>query len=178
MALVAAPSAGAHGPCHCTSPEVVRPGSKTRTGTAYKIIFNPAPSDFRNQTTPDELASGYRADAPRAVVLDLPRSQPMRRATFRVPKRTPPGIYFVLIFDGSEGGAHTTWDYLQVPGEPAQGATTGAPPESAAAPEASSAPVLVALALGALAAIILVVAGVRARAGAARLAKRRSPDAL
>jgi hypothetical protein len=30
------------------------------------------------------------------------------------PRGTPPGLYMVLIFDGGEGGAHNTWDYLHV----------------------------------------------------------------
>jgi hypothetical protein len=118
LVLLPAKSAGAHGPCNCTSPVVVKPGSQVRTGKAYKIIWNPRPSDFRGQTTPEDLASGYRADAPTVVVLRRDRRKPLKRARFRVPRQTPPGIYFVLIFDGSEGGAHTTWDYVQVRGRP------------------------------------------------------------
>ena len=30
----------------------------------------------------------------------------------------PPGIYLLLVFDGSEGGAQATWDYLHVPDPP------------------------------------------------------------
>ena len=116
--LVAPASAPAHGPCECTSPDIVEPGQRIRTGRAYKVIWNPAPRDFKDQTTPADLASGFRSDAPSEVVLRRPRTRPLPRAAFRVPQGTPPGIYFVLVFDGSEGGAHTTWDYVQVRGRP------------------------------------------------------------
>lgn len=119
VAMVASPGAEAHGPCECTFPQVVEPGQKVRTGTAYMVIWNPAPRDFRKQTTPRDLASGYRSDAPTVTVLRRAPNKPLRRASFTVPHRTPPGLYFVLVFDGSEGGAHTTWDYLQVRGRPA-----------------------------------------------------------
>jgi hypothetical protein len=117
--LVAAPS-DAHGPCGCTFPQVARPGQQIRTGIAYKVIWNPSRSDFRRQSTPRDLVSGYREDAPTAVVLRRSQKRPLRRAPFRIPLATPPGLYFVLVFDGGEGGSHTTWDYVQVPGRPQQ----------------------------------------------------------
>jgi hypothetical protein len=88
-ALVAPRAATAHGPCGCTFPQFADPGQRLRTGTAYKVIWNPAPRDFENQTTPVDFASGFRADAPTAVVLERPRTRPMRRATFGVPENTP-----------------------------------------------------------------------------------------
>jgi hypothetical protein len=123
LALAAAwqispPPAAAHGPCSCTWPVVVSPGGALRTGSGYKAIWNPRPADFANQTTPIELASGHRPDAPTRTVLQGSRSHPRRRMVVRVPRATPPGIYLVLVFDGSEAGWHTTWDYVQVPSRP------------------------------------------------------------
>jgi hypothetical protein len=124
LALAAAwqmspPAAAAHGPCSCTWPVVVSPGGALRTGSGYKAIWNLRPADFANQTTPIELASGHRPGAPTRTVLQGSRSHPRRRMVVRVPRATPPGIYVVLVFDGSEAGWHTTWDYVQVPGRPA-----------------------------------------------------------
>jgi hypothetical protein len=113
LALAAAwqmspPAAAAHGPCSCTWPVVVSPGGALRTGSGYKAIWNPRPADFANQTTPIELASGHRPGAPTRTVLQGSRSHPRRRMVVRVPRATPPGIYVVLVFDGSEAGWHTT----------------------------------------------------------------------
>jgi len=114
LALLAfPPSAAAHGPCDCISRAVAEPGDRLLAGPAYRVIWNPAARDFADQTTPVALASGYREDAP--TVERRVRSVE-RRLAFRVPRRTPPGIYLVLVFDGSEAGFHTTWDYVQVPG--------------------------------------------------------------
>jgi hypothetical protein len=112
-----AAAAGAHGPCNCTSPAVAEAGDKVRTGEAYKVIWNPAPSDFTGPT-PEGLESGYRPEAPTEVVVDRPRDKPAKHPSFRVPSATPPEIYLVLMFDGSEGGTHSTWDYVQIRGRP------------------------------------------------------------
>jgi hypothetical protein len=133
IAALAGPAdALAHGPCGCTFPTVVEPGQSFRTGPAYKVVWNPAPRDFRDQTTPVALASGYRAGAPTAVLLQRPRRRPLRHAPVRAPRNAPPGLYFVLIFDGEEGGAHTTWDYVQVGGRPS------AEPAPAAVPQGTT----------------------------------------
>jgi hypothetical protein len=108
-------AAAAHGPCTCTTPAVTEAGAKVRTGEAYKVIWNPAPSDFTG-SVPAGLESGYQPDAPTEVVVDRPRDDPAKRPSFRVPSATPPGIYLVLIYDGSEGGTHATWDYVQIRG--------------------------------------------------------------
>jgi len=115
-------AAAAHGPCKCTTPAVTEAGAKVRTGEAYKVIWNPAPSDFTGPT-PEGLESGYQPDAPTAVVVDRPRDDPAKHPSFRVPSATPPGIYLVLIYDGSEGGSHATWDYVQIRGRPEPTAT-------------------------------------------------------
>jgi hypothetical protein len=117
--LTSPPATAAHGPCSCTWPVVVSPGGVFRTGSGYKAIWNPRPADFANETTPIGLASGHRPDAPTRSALQGSRSHPRRRMVVRVPRATPPGIYLVLVFDGSEAGGHTTWDYVQVPGRPA-----------------------------------------------------------
>jgi len=116
-------AAVAHGPCGCLNPVVVQTGSQVRiTETpaqpegvgwpAYRAVFNPRPSDFG--IAPDYLASAYRADVPTTTVLSRQRRKPTRKGRFRVPKGVPPGLYMVLIWDGEEGGAHNTWDYLHV----------------------------------------------------------------
>lgn len=100
-------AAAAHGPCRCTWPAVVSPGGMLRTASGFKVIWNPGPADFADQTTPAAMASGHRSDAPTSPLLQGSRKQPRRRMRLRVPRATPPGIYLVLVFDGSEGGAHT-----------------------------------------------------------------------
>jgi hypothetical protein len=42
------------------------------------------------------------------------RSSRQRGAVFAVPLRVPPGKYLVVIFDGTEGGSHYTWDVFTV----------------------------------------------------------------
>jgi len=114
----------AHGPCDCLGARVVQPGAQVRIvgsdgrqagGTgypAYRVVFNPRPADLG--IAPAYLAGAYRADGPSATVLSRAPTDPTRRGRFRVPRDAPPGLYMVLIFDGEEGGAHNTWDYLHV----------------------------------------------------------------
>jgi hypothetical protein len=45
------------------------------------------------------------------------RDQPVRNARLRVPD-VAAGNYLVATFDGSEGGAHYTWDYFRVDAAP------------------------------------------------------------
>jgi hypothetical protein len=133
IAAAAPTSAVAHGPCGCLEPRMVPRGEPVRiTGgpgrgqaggagyPAYRVIFNPRPADLI--VAPEYLASAYRADVATTTVLSRPRREPTRKGTFHVP-RVPPGLYMVLIFDGGEGGAHSTWDYLHVidSEQPAQG---------------------------------------------------------
>ena len=114
-----------HGPCRCLDPRVSEAGGSVRVGfevgigeitgrghPAYRVIFNPRPGDLG--IAPRLLASAYRADVPTTTVMSRPRDRPTRRGRFRVPAATLPGVYMVLIFDGSEGGAHNTWEYLHV----------------------------------------------------------------
>lgn len=103
----------AHGPCGCLSPTLGKPGTRisiVRT-PAYRVLFNPKPGQLG--IAPPDLAGAYRPGTPTRTLLTRPRDSPMRIAAFRVPD-VAPGIYLVLTFDGSEGGAHNTWDYLRV----------------------------------------------------------------
>lgn len=143
---------------------------------AYRALFNPRPSDFG--IAPDYLASAYRADVPTTTVLSRPRRKPTRKGRFRVPADTPPGLYMVLIWDGEEGGAHNTWDYLHVtdsdeadepgvvaqqdeqPTKPAEGSRP-APEEPSGSSASTPWPLVVGIGLGGL---ILGVIGSRVAA--------------
>jgi hypothetical protein len=133
-----APAAVAHGPCGCLDRTLAEPGAEVRIAgpdgrwpghPAHRVVLNPRPGDLG--IAPDHLASAHRADAPTTTVLSRPRRRPTRRARFRVPEGTPPGLYMVLIWDGEEGGAHSTWDYLHVadPDGPAPGGVVAGPSE-------------------------------------------------
>ncbi len=133
LAVLNAAPAAAHGPCGCLDPRIVEPGSQVRLTAsagrqaggvgypAYRVVFNPAPGDLG--IAPPYLASAHRPDVPTTTVLSRSPRRPTRRGRFEVPGATPPGLYMVLIFDGEEGGAHNTWDYLHVTGR-AGGQTT------------------------------------------------------
>ncbi len=171
-ALNPSPAAG-HGPCGCLDPILTQAGAKVRvTGgpgvgqarggglPAYRVGFNPRPTDLG--IAPDYLTSAYRPEAPTVTVLSRSRKDPTRRGSFRVPK-TPDGLYMVLIFDGSEGGAHNTWDYLHVvnrarrePGQQPLATTPSRRPASAPAATSSSKmnPTLTALSGGAAGGIL------------------------
>ncbi|HEV2811982.1 MAG TPA: hypothetical protein VGW10_01915 [Solirubrobacteraceae bacterium] len=115
LALAARPARG-HGPCMCTT-SVAGRGDVVQTGPAYLVIWNPEAYWFKGGAGYLYLASAHRENAPSGVVLKRPRPRYPRRArsaSFRVPRGTPHGIYVVLIFDGSEGGTHATWDHVQV----------------------------------------------------------------
>lgn len=151
VTVAALPTAAeAHGPCRCTWPAVAAPGSTVTTASGYKAIWNPSPADFAEQTTPVELASGHRADAPTHTVRQGSQRRPRRRMLVRVPRSSAPGIYLVLVFDGSEGGHHTTWDYVQVPGKPSAtvASTNGTAARETGRPWSPAAAILL-LALGA-----------------------------
>lgn len=118
IALAWAAPASAHGPCGCTEPVVAERGREVVTSAGYLVVWNPGREWFVGGAGPPSLAGAHRADAPSRVV--LLRERPLyprlpRRARFRVPRDTLPGLYLVLVFDGSEGGAHATWDYVHVP---------------------------------------------------------------
>lgn len=112
--------AAAHGPCTCVFPAVVEPGDEVRAGPAYLVVWNPTRDWFVGGAGSPSLASAHRRDAPSRVVMlrdRPPYPHRPRRARFRVPRDSPPGLYLALIFDGSEGGSHATWDYVHVRGD-------------------------------------------------------------
>lgn len=160
LALVAAGAAPAraHGPCLCLHPVLVEPGEgRVTAGTpAFRVILNPRPRELG--IAPDALASAYRVASPTLTLLDRSRRKPLRRWSFRVPD-VPPGVYLVLIFDGSEGGAHSTWDYLHVAGPAPRGTVAAAVGDGRARP----APALLPVAAAAAVALAAVIARRRAR---------------
>jgi hypothetical protein len=124
VALVLPASAGGHGPCGmCLRPSSGPPGTKvtiTHT-TAYWVVWN-----GRGLPQDGSLRPHYR---PRAETIDLVRYElpPAATATpdpdvlpaarrnvrFTVPA-VPAGSYPVVIYDGTEGGEHYTWDPFRV----------------------------------------------------------------
>lgn len=158
-----------HGPCNCSFPQVGEAGAKVTTRSqAYKILFNPRPSDYGPAMTDTGYASAYQSKAPTTTVLSRALSHPARRATFRVPA-VPPGVYLVLIFDGSEGGSHSTWDYFHVlgtaPASPRRPAVVASPD----ATEEQDAQTLVPLAAGVLAGVVIGAAAMTLRRTARRV---------
>lgn len=127
----------AHGPCGCLFPTLTKSGARvsiTQT-PAYRVLFNPKPDQLG--IAPKDLATAYRPRSPTVTLLSRPRKKPIRRTSFRIPS-VPPGVYMVLIFDGSEGGAHNTWDYLHVLGPaPAADQRPPATAPSSSAPASS-----------------------------------------
>lgn len=84
---------------------------------AYKVVFNPRPVDYGSAMRDVGYHSAYQPEAPSKTVVLRPQSKPARRLTFHVPN-APPGVYLVLILDGTEGGTHATWAYYHVLGRP------------------------------------------------------------
>lgn len=135
----------------------------------YRAVLNPRPAQFG--IAPAYLASAYRPTAPTSELLRRPRNNPAREPQLRVPDTTPPGVYLMLLWDGEEGGAHNTWDYIHI--FDASGTTTR--PETAKPREPnrsghSRVPVVVAAGLGFL-------AGAVAAALASSRRRRRSAAA-
>ena len=98
-------------------------GAKVRTGEAYKVIWNPAPSEsHRADSRGPRKRLPAQTRRPPSSWTDRATTPP-KHPSFRVPSATPPGIYLVLIYDGSEGGSHATWDYVQIRGRPEPTAT-------------------------------------------------------
>ncbi|HEX8207178.1 MAG TPA: hypothetical protein VF587_14040 [Solirubrobacteraceae bacterium] len=120
LAALVPQAAEAHGPCGCTTPVIAEAGAELTTSRGYLVVWNPTREWFVNGAGSPSLASAHRDDAPSGVVLlrDRPPYPRMsRRARFTIPRDTPPGLYLVLVFDGSEGGQHATWDYVHVLGD-------------------------------------------------------------
>lgn len=101
--------ARAHGPCSatgqpCLSPASGPPGTEvtvTRT-TAFRVVWN---EDVDYMGSPGNRAL-------RAILLTERRTA-RTGVAFTVPD-VPTGVYPVVIYDGSEGLGHYTWDYFEV----------------------------------------------------------------
>lgn len=156
-----------HGPCGCLTPASGPPGTTVSGGAgAYKVVFNPDRTDLL--IGPKSLWRQHRPGHTPSVVYrktysysDLPLTGPV---DFRVPS-VRPGRYLVSIYDGSEGGAHYTWEYFRVTERQAEDA---APEASDQAPPVISGdtgvPVLTAVIAGVAGLLLgLLVGGSAAR---------------
>jgi hypothetical protein len=157
LVMAAGPTA-AHGPCGCITPTAATPGEQlVSTYPTIKIVWNPVPADFL--IGPDDLTRAHVSGQPRLVLQEQPRPSP---ATFRVPT-TAPGRYLVLLYDGTEGGGHYSWDYITVrsgPRPPSSTRPAAAATEPARRAGGLNSPVLVGLAalVALLGASVLVLA--------------------
>jgi hypothetical protein len=124
----------AHGPCgavgsSCLEPNEGPPGTEVTTGDFEGIfaVWNPRPnilalgvpgSSKECDINCAKAKSIYHFDQPMVVVAEADdRSQ----LQFGVPD-VPPGKYIVVMYDGSEGGRHYTWNTFKVTGvAPADG---------------------------------------------------------
>jgi len=103
-------TAGAHGPCRCL-PRTVHPGDTVVVGNVFRAVWNPTRADiYYGQPA---LVAAHVEGTPRLVVLSRDRKDARKRARFLVPD-VPADRYLVLLYDGSEGGAHYTWDSMTV----------------------------------------------------------------
>lgn len=117
VALV--PIAEAHGPCPtCLRPH--RASANEEVSLDYptvKAVLNPT----RRQLTPGPKPNCYgcRLELWRERVAGQPAitlgawQERRSEATVRIPD-IPAGRYLVALFDGSEGGTHYTWTYIEV----------------------------------------------------------------
>jgi hypothetical protein len=118
--LMTAVPAVAHGPCGCIRPVTATPGERlVSTYPTIKIVWNPIPEDLL--IGPDYLGRDHVDGQPRVVLQKQP--QPAS-ASFQVPA-TAPGRYLVLLYDGTEGGTHYSWDYITVRPAPRSATSTG-----------------------------------------------------
>lgn len=119
----------AHGPCgsvssSCLEPNEGPPGTEVTTGGSggfegILAVWNPRPnilalgvpgSSKECDIKCAEAKSIYHFDQPMVVVAEADdRSQ----LQFVVPD-VPPGKYIVVMYDGSEGGRHYTWNTFKV----------------------------------------------------------------
>lgn len=117
--LWCAPTGEAHGPCPtCIEPGQVASGDElTVRYRTYKAVFNP----IRRQLTkgPKPNCYGcllglwrYRVEGVKAITLGSWRP-PRSKLRLKVPG-APPGRYLIALFDGSEGGTHYTWDFVEI----------------------------------------------------------------
>lgn len=103
-------AAYAHGPCHCL-PATAVPGDRVVTNNVFRAIWNPTREDIYYEQS--ALVAAHVKGTPRLVLVDRDRSQARQDARFFIPA-VPAGKYLVLLYDGSEGGEHYTWDTINV----------------------------------------------------------------
>ena len=111
LVLATAAPADAHGPCDpdCLSRFAGPPGKRIELRVkSIRVVLNPRRSQL--PYGPKELWRTRRAGVPPRR---LHRSRAPRRGHFRVPD-VPRGRYPLVIWDGSEGGAHYTWTWFVV----------------------------------------------------------------
>jgi hypothetical protein len=136
----------------------------------FRAVWNPIRRDIY-YAQPALIAA--RVDgSPRVLLLDRDRSDARKRARLVVPD-VQAGRYLVLMYDGSEGGAHYTWDSVTVRGSPAakdfpSSAVTMAPRSAGGGGE---------LPVGAVVASVLVLAAVGGSALALRRRRARHREA-
>lgn len=97
-----ATAASAHGPCRCLPPEV-RPGDAMVINNVFRVVLNPTRRDIYYEQP--ALIAAHVDGTPREVLVDRDRGDARKRARLVVPN-VPAGRYLVLMYDGSEGGAH------------------------------------------------------------------------
>ncbi len=115
-------AASAHGPCGCL-PRTAYPGDAVVINNVFRAVWNPTRADiYYGQPA---LIAAHVDGAPRIVLLNRDRKDARERARFLVPE-VPTGRYLVLLYDGSEGGAHYTWDSMTVRRRPAKAAPSAA----------------------------------------------------
>jgi hypothetical protein len=137
----ASPAFG-HGPCGCTgpafegenAPEVeAAPGDRlVIMESAIEVVWNPDPDDLRIGAFPaiaDDQVETVRTEI-------LARSETPKRHVVRVPD-SPDGRYLMVVYDGSEGGQHYTWDHVRLSGP--QRAASSAPAPRVPEPPAGDA---------------------------------------
>jgi hypothetical protein len=90
----------------CLVPSSGLPGTKvTIVGTfAYRVVWNLDVPYFGDRDR-------YRPGSKTITLVNLRRAR--KGVQFRVPKVTP-GLYAVVIYDGSEARAHYTWGLFRV----------------------------------------------------------------
>ncbi len=148
-------TASGHGPCGCLNPTYGPAGTTVLAASpAYKVVFNPDRTDLA--IGPESLWRDHRPGVAPTVIFrvtyrysDLPLTGPVE---FQVPTAAP-GRYVVSIYDGSEGGAHYTWEYFRVTERSAEAQATRAPgasPPPAAEGTEVSLPATVLIGLSAL----------------------------
>jgi hypothetical protein len=109
LVLLSPAVALAHGPCNCLSRNSGPPGTKvTIVGgwTAYRVIWNGG--GFHNDM---QIRRLRRRGSRMIELVRLPGAR--RGVRFLVPY-VPPGVYPIVIHDGSEGGFHYTWAVFRV----------------------------------------------------------------